>query len=51
MNASSNAERQILVIEDEQDLASLLVLHLSELPARMGESGRSGRRTGADRDG
>ena len=35
MNASSNAERQILVIEDEQDLASLLVLHLSELPARM----------------
>lgn len=26
-------DRQILVIEDEQDLASLLVLHLSELPA------------------
>lgn len=34
MNAAS-AERHILVVEDEQDLASLLVLHLSELPARV----------------
>lgn len=34
MNIPS-AERRILVIEDEQDLASLLVLHLSELPARI----------------
>ena len=34
MNAAS-PERQILVIEDEQDLASLLVLHLSELPAQV----------------
>lgn len=37
-------EPSILVIEDEQDLASLLVLHLSELPARVevAADGRSG---------
>lgn len=35
MNATAIAERRILVIEDEQDLAALLVLHLSELPARV----------------
>lgn len=34
MNAPG-AERNILVIEDEQDLAALLALHLSELPARV----------------
>ncbi len=38
MNAAST-ERQILVIEDEQDLASLLVLHLSELPAQVEVAG------------
>lgn len=32
---TATAERRILVVEDEQDLASLLVLHLSELPARV----------------
>lgn len=36
-------ERRILVIEDEQDLAALLVLHLSELPAQV-EVAHDGRR-------
>lgn len=44
VNASVAAERRILVIEDEQDLASLLVLHLSELPAQVivANDGRTG---------
>lgn len=43
MNTACN-EPDILVIEDEHDLASLLELHLSELPARiaLAADGRSG---------
>lgn len=43
MNTAAS-ERRILVIEDEQDLAALLTLHLSDLPAqvRVALDGRSG---------
>lgn len=44
MNAHASPARRILVVEDEQDLAALLVLHLSELPAEVevAHDGRSG---------
>jgi len=44
MNQGIGPGRRILVIEDEVDLAALLVLHLSELPAevRIAHDGRTG---------
>ena len=45
MNPGIAPRRRILVIEDEVDLAALLELHLSELPAevRLAHDGRTGR--------
>jgi DNA-binding response OmpR family regulator len=43
MNAAPSTTRRILVIEDEQDLAALLSLHLSELPAEV-QTAHDGRR-------
>ena len=31
----SNGSRNILVVEDERDIAELIALHLSELPANV----------------